>query len=66
MRRSNWKVKVLVILAFVLGIAAAVAVALALPAKYELYRGLLSFGTLAVVSLVSAFILAKILRIRED
>ena len=66
MRRSNWKVKVLIVIAFVLGISAAIAVAVFLPEKYELYRGLLSFGSLAVVSLISAFILAKIFRIGEE
>lgn len=66
MRKSNWKVKLLVFIAFICGLAAALAVAFFLPAKYDLYRGLLSFGSFAVVSLVSAFAASKILRIGRD
>lgn len=66
MKKSNWKAKVLVGSAFLAGAAAAGAVAVFLPEKYELYKGLMSFGALAVVSVTIVFIGVKILRIGEE
>lgn len=66
MRRSNWKAKILILIAFVIGAAAAIAVAVLLPEKYDVYRGLLSFGTLAVVSVIIVLVGVKIFRIGDD
>lgn len=66
MRRSNWKLKVLIVIAFIAGIAAAGAVALLLPQQYELYRGLLSFGALAAVTLIITFVGVKVFGIGRD
>lgn len=66
MRRSNWKLMILIAIAFIAGIAAAGAVALFLPQQYDLYRGLLAFGSLAAVTLVIVFIGVKILGFGRD
>lgn len=66
MRKSNWKSKVLIFIAFIIGVVAAVVVATVLPDKFEMYKGLLSFGTLALVSTLTVFIGVKIFRIGED
>lgn len=65
MRKSSWKAKILIIAAFLIGVVAACAVAISLPEKYELYKGLLSFGALAVVSVSIVFVGFKIFRIGE-
>lgn len=66
MRKSNWKAKVLIVLAFLIGAAAAGAVAAFLPEKYALYKGLLSFGALAGVSVSLVFIGVKVFRIGDE
>lgn len=66
MRRGSWKGKVLVVIAFIIGIVSGGAVAASFPEKYELYRGLASFGTMAAVAVVTVFVGVKIFRIGEE
>lgn len=66
MRRSNWKSKFLIILAFIIGAIAGVAVAIFIPGEYAQYRGLCTFGTIAIVAGAIVFIAVRILRIGED
>lgn len=66
MRRSNWKSKVLIVLAFILGIIAAIAVVVFIPEAYDSYRGLFFFLTLMIVSSLIVFIGAKVFRIGDD
>lgn len=66
MRRSNWKAKILILVAFLVGAVAGITVAVLLPKEFDLYRGLLSFGTLAVVSVGIVFVGTKIFRIGDD
>lgn len=66
MRRSNWKPKLIVILAFIIGAVAGIAVAVFIPEEYAQFRGLLGFGTIALVSGTIVFIAVRILQIGED
>ena len=66
MRKSNWKIKVLIFAGFILGVIAAIAVAVILPEQYDIYRGLLAFGALAAVSSAVVFIGIKVFRIGEN
>lgn len=67
MRRSNWKTKVVVVIAFILsvvaGVVAGVVAAIFTP---DIWKGLVGFGTFAVVLLVLVFILVKVLHIGRD
>ena len=63
MRRSNWKTKVVVIVAFILSVIAGIAAAMFTP---DVRKGLVGFGTFAVVLLVLVFILVKVLRIGRN
>lgn len=45
MRRSNWKTKVVVVIAFILSVVAGVVAAIFTPA---VWKGLVGFGTFAV------------------
>lgn len=66
MRKSNWKSTLLLIVAVILAVGAAIMVALFLPEKYELYRGLLAFGSIPVVAGIVLFIGFKIFKIGRD
>ena len=59
MRRSNWKTKIVVIVAFILSVIAGIAAAIFTPA---VWKGLVGF----VVLLVLVFILVKVLRIGRN
>lgn len=59
MRRSNWKTKVIVVLSIVLGVVAAMFAP-------DVWKGLVGFGTFAVVLLVLVFILVKVLHIGRE
>lgn len=59
MRRSNWKTKVVVVIAFILSVVAAIFTP-------DIWKGLVGFGTFAVVLLVLVFILVKVLHIGRD
>lgn len=63
MRRSNWKTKIVVIVAFILSVIAGIAAAIFAP---DVWKGLVGFGTFAVVLLVLVFILVKVLRIGRN
>lgn len=66
MRNSNWKAKVLIMVAFIIGIIAGIMAAIHTPEQYSQYRGLIVFGTIAIVSIVIVFICVKILHIGRD
>ena len=53
MRRSNWKTKVIVVIAFILSIVLGVVAAMFAP---DVWKGLVGFGTFAVMLLVLVFI----------
>lgn len=63
MRRSNWKTKLVVAVAFILSIAAGVLAAMLAP---EVAKGLVGFGTFAIILLVLVFIFVKVLHIGRD
>lgn len=63
MRRSNWKTKVIVVIAFILSIVLGVIAAMFAP---DVWKGLVGFGTFAVVLLVLVFILVKVLHIGRE
>ena len=63
MRRSNWKTKVIVVIAFILSIVLGVVAAMFAP---DVWKGLVGFGTFAVVLLVLVFILVKVLHIGRE
>ncbi len=63
MRRSNWKTKVVVVIAFILSVVAGVVAASFTP---NIWKGLVGFGTFAVVLLVLVVILVKVLHIGRD
>lgn len=63
MRRSNWKTKVIVVIAFILSIVLGVVAAMFAP---DVWKGLVEFGTFAVVLLVLVFILVKVLHIGRE
>lgn len=63
MRRSNWKTKVVVVIAFILSVVSGVVAAIFTP---DIWKGLVGFGTFAVVLLVLVFILVKVLHIGRD
>lgn len=65
MRRSNWKSKVLMLVAVIIGIVAGIAVATYVNDVYHKATGLAFFGTLAVVSGLITVIGVKILRIGD-
>ena len=50
MRRSNWKGKVLMAVAILIGIICALAVTIAIPEGYSQYRGLTFFGAFILVA----------------
>lgn len=66
MRRSNWKGKVLMAVAILIGIICALAVTIAIPEGYSQYRGLTSFGAFILVAGIIIVIGTKIFRIGED
>lgn len=63
MRRSNWKTKVIVVIAFILSIVLGVVAAMFAP---DVWKGLVGFETFAVVLLVLVFILVKVLHIGRE
>lgn len=63
MRKSNWKVKLLVVLAYIVGLGLGFVISFNLPVEYHAYRGLVLFGTLAVVSSVIVIIGIKLFHI---
>lgn len=63
MRRSNWKTKVIVVIAFILSIVLGVVAAMFAP---DVWKGLVGFGIFAVVLLVLVFILVKVLHIGRE
>ena len=66
MRRSNWKGKVLMAVAILIGIICALAVTIAIPEGYSQYRGLTFFGAFILVAGILIVIGTKIFRIGED
>lgn len=60
MGRSNWKTKLVVGVAFILSIIAGVLAAMFAP---DVWKGLVGFGTFAIVLLVLVFIFIKVLHI---
>ena len=66
MRNSNWKAKVLIIVAFIIGIVAGSAAGIMLPEAYGQYRGLVVFGTIALVSVVIVFVCVIVFHIGRD
>lgn len=65
MRRSNWKSKVLLLVAVVAGIAAGAAAASYVNEVYHKAAGLAFFGTLAIVAGLITIIGVKIFRIGD-
>lgn len=63
MRRSNWKTKVIVVIAFILSIVLGVVAAMFAP---DVWKGLVGFGTFAVVLLVLVFIFVRVLHIGRN
>lgn len=63
MRRSNWKLKVTVAVAFILSIAAGIIAAILTPG---VWKGLAGFGTFAVLLIVLVFIFIKVLHFGRD
>ena len=63
MRRSNWKTKVIVVIAFILSIVLGVVAAMFAP---DVWKGLVGFGTFAVVLLALVFIFVKVLHIGRE
>ena len=66
MRRNNWKSKVLIAIAFVLGVIAGLSAMLFLPPAFQAFKGLCFFGTLVIVSGGIVFIGVRIFGIGED
>lgn len=66
MRSNKWKIYILIAISFAIGAVAGLIVAVLVPEKYDLYRGLFAFGTVALVSSVLTFIGVRILRIGEE
>lgn len=63
MRRSNWKLKVTVAVAFILSIVAGIIAAMLTPG---VWKGFVGFGTFAVLLIVLVFIFIKVLHIGRD
>lgn len=63
MRRSNWKTKLVVVVAFILSIVAGVLAAMFTPG---VWKGLVGFGTFAIVLIVVVFVLVKVLHIGRN
>ena len=59
----NWKTKVIVVIAFILSIVLGVVAAMFAP---DVWKGLVGFGTFAVVLLVLVFIIVKVLHIGRE
>ena len=66
MRKSNWKAKALVVIAFIIGIFGGLGVMLTLPEEYAAFRGMAFFGTLAVVSCTIVFVALMMFHIGEE
>lgn len=66
MRKSNWKMKLVMGAAFLLGLLAGLAASMALPVKYAAVRGLVMFGTMAAVSCLLVFAAVRIGKIGEE
>lgn len=66
MRRSNWKVKMMFAIAVVIGIAAGIGAAAALPAGYEVYKGIVGFGTWILVSGAAIYLSVRVFKIGRD
>lgn len=66
MRNNNWKMKVVIAIAFIIGAACGIAAAIFVPATYDSYRGLISFGTIIVVSAVIVLIAVRVFHIGEE
>ena len=65
MRNNGWKVKVLIVIAFVIGVVAGISAAMMTPAAYSMYRGLIGFGTIVIVSCLIVFISVKVFHVGE-
>ncbi|MCI8835261.1 MAG: hypothetical protein HFH24_07795 [Ruminococcus sp.] len=65
MKRSNWKSKILLLIAVIVGIIAGIAVASYVNEVYHKATGLAFFGTLAVVAGLITVIGVKIFRIGD-
>lgn len=63
MGRSNWKTKLIVGIAFILSVVAGVVAVTLAP---DLWKGLVGFGTFAIMLIVLVFIFVKILHIGRD
>lgn len=63
MGRSNWKTKLVVGVAFILSVIAGVLAATFAP---DVWKGLVGFGTFAIVLLALVFIFIKVLHIGRD
>lgn len=66
MRRSNWKRRLVVVAAFVLGLLAGLAVSMGLPEQYAPARGLAMFGTMSIVSAGLVFLAVRVFKIGEE
>lgn len=66
MRKTDWKAKVIIMDAFIIGIAAGITAGVLTPEPYVQYRGLIVFGTIALVSMIIVVACVKIFHIGRD
>ena len=66
MRKTDWKAKVIIMVAFIIGIAAGITAGVLTPELYSQYRGLIVFGTIALVSMIIVVACVKIFHIGRD
>ena len=66
MRNNNWKIKAVVVAAFIISILVGCVVVACLPEQYDMFRGMCFFGSVAIVTLLIVFVAIKIFRIGEE
>ncbi|CUX28154.1 MULTISPECIES: hypothetical protein [Clostridia] len=66
MRKSNWKSKVLIVFAVLIGIAAGAVAAVTINETHPQITGLAFFGVLAIITIVIVAVGVKILGIGRD
>ena len=66
MRKTDWKAKVIIMVAFIIGIAAGITAGVLTPEHKLHYRGLIEFGTIAIGSMNIIVACVKIFHIGRD
>lgn len=65
MRNNGWKGKVLLVIAFIIGVLSGLIVSMLLPDKFSVYRGLAGFGTIIIMASAIIVIGTKVFHIGE-